>query len=118
MTIFNPITLGENVYNVIAPGKYSLSTVTFNGDKNYITISGGKFNKKTGLVTAAISRNREFSADDLSDDSTALIRQMASVQVVFSVPKVVTTAQVDFLLNDIASFCTPANLELILQGAQ
>lgn len=90
------------------------STVTFGGASNYIQISGGKRNSKTGITSASISRimQKDITVGSVTE------RRSLSCQLVIQAADGFTTTEVDALVLTISDFVTTANLERILQGEQ
>lgn len=111
---FHPITVSTKTWNEVGPGKYMDSAVTFGGAPNYILISGGKRNSKTGVTTAAVSR---IMAKDITVGAVTT-RSSASVQLVVQVPEGFTTSEVDAMILTISDLVTTAFAERLLQGEQ
>lgn len=111
---FHPISVSTKTWNQVSSGKYMDSAVTFGSPANYIQISGGKLNSKTGLTTATVSRVQQ---KDVTVGGTTT-RQTCSVQCVIQIPSGFTTTEVDALALTISDFLTVATLERLLQGEQ
>lgn len=111
---FHPISVSTKTWNEVSPGRYMDSLVTFGSPSNYIQISGGKRNSKTGLTTASVSR--VFQKDITVGGVTT--RKSCSVQLVMQTPDGFTTAEIDSMALTISDFLATATLERILQGEQ
>lgn len=112
MSTFQSLVIGSNTFIPTAPGYYSLSTRGFSDPRNQIKISGGKFNAKTGRVTAAVSRLWET-------DTTVAglpVRSAAEVAIIMTVGRGITATNADVLLSDLNTLLDPARLDQILQG--
>lgn len=111
---FHPISVSTKTWNEVSPGKYMDSAVTFGQPGNYIQISGGKLNSKTGLTTAAVSR---IMQKDVTV-GTATSRNTASVQSIIQIPSGFTTAEIDAMLLTLSDLVSATFLERLLQGEQ
>jgi hypothetical protein len=111
---FHPISVSTKTWNEVAPGKYMDSTVTFGDPANYIQISGGKRNSKTGITTASTSRVMQKDVTVGADT----VRRTLSVQCVVQVQDGFTTTEVDSTLLTLSDLFTVAFLERLLQGEQ
>lgn len=110
---FAPITVNTKTFNAAGDGRYMLSTVAFGSPQDYFTIKGGSQSKDRKLITAAVSRIKEF---DVTVNSVTT-RVTASVQLVISAPKTgVPVAEFDTLALDISEFLTTATLNRLLAG--
>jgi len=111
---FHPISVSTKTWNEVAPGRYMDSTVTFGTPQNYIQISGGKLNSKTGITTAAVSR---IMQKDVTVGAVTT-RQTCSVQTVIQIPSGFTTAEIDSMFLSLSDLLTVAFAERLLQGEQ
>lgn len=111
---FSFLTFNTNRYNPVGPGRYSLESVTFSDPQDYVQISGGKYNAKTGLTTAAFSHIREKDVTVGSDSE----RRRCTVQHVIQIPYGFTATEVDESLAAMSEFVTLNVLDRVLQGEQ
>lgn len=111
---FHPVTVSTKTWNEVSPGRYMDSAVSFGQPQNYIQISGGKLNPKTGITTAAVSRIQQ---KDVTVGSTTT-RNTASCQCVIQIPVGFTTADIDALMLTLSDLVTTQFLERLLQGEQ
>lgn len=109
---FHPITVSTKTWNEVGPGRYMDSAVSYGAPANYIQISGGTRNSKTGATSAAVSRVMQ---KDVVVGSTTT-RQTASVQLVIQLGSGFTSAEVDSMCLTISDFLTSAVLDRILLG--
>ena len=111
---FHPISVSTKTWNEVGPGKYMDSAVTFGAPANYIQISGGRRNTKSGLTSAAVSRiqQKDITIGTVTD------RKTASVQCVIQIPDGFTTTEVDAMFLTLSDLLTVAFAERLLQGEQ
>lgn len=114
---FHPISTtigGAKVWNEVGPGQYSESTVLFGQPRSQISVTGGKFNPKTGLVTASVQRllERVYTVGGVG----SLGLMVVSTQL--SIPRApeFSVALVDDSLGLINEFITGPTLERLLKG--
>lgn len=108
---FQTLAFSDKTFNMVGPGRYMASTVTFGNPRDYIQVRGGTYNAKTGIVTASLSRNIEKL-------DTEGATEMLSLQVIIQVPHSFRTAEVDSALEDLSVLLNVPFLERLLQGEQ
>lgn len=111
---FHPITVSAKTWNQVGPGKYMESTVVFGGEQNYILLSGGKYNPKTGMTTASVS-NIWQSTQTTGTESK---KYTNSVQQVIQVATGITVADIDARSLMLSDLITTSLLNRLLQGEQ
>lgn len=111
---FHPISVSTKTWNEVSPGRYMDSAVTFGSPLNYIQLSGGKLNPKTGLTTASVSRIQQ----KMVSVGTTTEKQTCSVQSIIQIPSGFTTAEVDAMILTLSDLYTVSFLERLLQGEQ
>lgn len=109
------LNLGSLVFNSIGQGRYMNSNVTFGDPRDFFTISGGTYNKKTGLTTASVSRTIEKEVANAGGGTSV---QAMSVQVIIQVPVGFNTTEIDTTLQQSSTLVTGELLERILQGEE
>lgn len=109
---FHPITVSSKTWNEAGPGRYMDSAVTYGNPLNYIQVSGGTRNSKTGTTSAAISRVQQ---KNVTVGSETFLRT-ASVQLVIQITDGFTASEVDAMVLTISDFINVATLDRILLG--
>lgn len=109
---FHPITLDAKTWNESGPGRYIESTVAFGAPLNYIKISPGTRNAKTGQTSTAVSRI-------LQKDVTiagVVTRVEAVVTTSVQAHSAFTVVELDSMALNNSDFITTANLTRMLNG--
>jgi len=109
---FNQIVIGSETFNSAGPGKYINSTCTFGGPVDYIRISPGSRNTKTGITTASVLRYKET---DVTVGSLTQ-RHSVSVQTIIQMSDRGTVSDADAVFASTSTFIDATTLTRILNG--
>lgn len=109
---FHPLVIGSETFNSAGPGKYVKNDVVFGGPQDYVKISPGSRNAKTGITTASVLRYQE----QMVTVGSSVEKHSVSVQFILQMTDKGTLLAADNLLASLSTFVDTTTLQRIVNG--